>query len=259
MYQKVIMVLNSAIINEYSVKLINPVILSVLHQIFFHKGIEVAVEHALGVGGLVARAHILDEFVGMEHIGAYLGAPLYLFLLPLELRLLLAALLELDVVKTALEDSEGILAVVLLAAGLGIFDLNARGDMPHAHAGFDFVDVLPAVASAAEGVPFDVGGIDLDVDGVVHERIDKDAAEGGLPLALGIERRNAHEPVHARFGLEIAVGVVALELDGSALDSGFVALLIFGNGHLVAVALAPAEVHTHQHRGPVVGLSAACA
>ena len=64
--------------------------------------------------------------------------------------------------------------------------------------------------------------------------------------------------MHSALRLEVAVGIVALELDGGALDAGLIPFHKLGHGHLVAVALAPAHVHAHQHRTPVVGFRAAC-
>ena len=195
----------------------------------------------------------------MQHVGAYLRAPFYLLFLPLQLRLLLLALLELDVIEAGFEDAQGVLAVVLLTAGLGVLHHDARGDVAHAHAGLHLVHVLAAVAAGTEGIPFYVGRIDFDVDGVVHQRIHEHRRECGLALALGVEGRDAHQSVHSALRLEVAVGIVALELDGGALDAGLISLHKLGHGHLVAVALAPAHIHAHQHRTPVVGFGAACA
>ena len=105
----------------------------------------------------------------MEHVGTDLGAPLYLFLLPFKFGLLLLTLLEFDVVEPGLEYQQSALTVVLLASGLGILDGDAGGDMPHTHTGLDLVDILPAVASGAEGVPFYVAGVDLDIEAVIDE------------------------------------------------------------------------------------------
>ncbi len=63
--------------------------------------------------------------------------------------------------------------------------------------------------------------------------------------------------MHAGFRLQVSVCEVSLELYGAGLDSGLVAFHKFRGGHLVIVALAPADVHTHQHCAPVVGLGAA--
>jgi hypothetical protein len=58
--------------------------------------------------------------------------------------------------------------------------------------------------------------------------------------------------VHAGFGAQPAVGVVALELERGALDAGDVALGLFQHFGLEALALAVAQVHAQQHAGPVL-------
>ncbi len=64
-------------------------------QVRAHERVEVAVEHALHVAGLVARAQVLDERVGVQDVGADLRAEvdvLRLALLARDLRLALALL-----------------------------------------------------------------------------------------------------------------------------------------------------------------------
>ena len=94
-------------------------------------------------------------------------------------------------------------------------------------------------------------------DAVVDHRIDVDARERRVAARVGIERRDAHQPVHAVLGLEPAVGVAALDLDGRRLDAGLLALGLFEILDLVAVLLGPARVHAQQHVGPVLALGAA--
>ena len=92
---------------------------------------------------------------------------------------------------------------------------------------------------------------------VVDHRKNRDARKRGVPARVGIERRDPHQPVHAGFGLQPAIGVVAADLDGGGLDAGFFALGLFQIFDLEAVLLGPARVHAQQHRGPVLALGAA--
>ena len=115
----------------------------------------------------------------------------------------------------------------------------------------------PPAPPRAHGVDAHVGFVDVDLDAVVDHRIDRDAGERGVPPRIGIERRDAHQPVHAGFGLQPAIGVVALDLDGRRLDAGLFAVGLFQILDLVAVLLGPARVHAQQHRGPVLALGAA--
>jgi hypothetical protein len=63
--------------------------------------------------------------------------------------------------------------------------------------------------------------------------------------------------MHAAFGLQPAIGVVAGDLDGGGFDAGFFALGLFEIFDLEAVLFGPARVHAQQHRGPVLALGAA--
>ena len=78
-----------------------------------------------------------------------------------------------------------------------------------------------------------------------------------MPARIGIERRYPHQPMHAGFGLQPAIGVVPADLDGGGFDAGFFALRLFQIFDLEAVLLGPARIHAQQHRGPVLALGTA--
>ena len=122
---------------------------------------------------------------------------------------------------------------------------------------FGLVDVLAAGAAGAHRVDAHVGLLDVDIDAVVDHRIDVDAGERSVPARIGVERRDAHQAMHAALGLEPAVGVVALDLDGRRLDAGLFALRLLDVVDLEAVLLRPAHIHAQQHAGPVLALGAA--
>ena len=61
----------------------------------------------------------------------------------------------------------------------------------------------------------------------------------------------------AVFAFKIAVGVVALDLDGGGLDAGLFAVLIVEQRILIAVAVGPHGVHAVEHLRPVLRLGAA--
>src|SRR5205085_7306759 len=74
---------------------------------------------------------------------------------------------------------------------------------------------------------------------------------------VGIVRRDAHQPVYAALGLEPAVSVAALDLNGRRFDAGLFALGLLQELDLEAVLLGPARVHAQQHAGPILALGAA--
>jgi hypothetical protein len=119
------------------------------------------------------------------------------------------------------------------------------------------VDVLAAGTGSAIDVDPEVGRVDVDLDRVIDFRVDVDRGERGVTSAAGIERRLAHQAMDAGFGAQIAIGIVAVDLDGGALDAGDVAVGLFQQGGLEAATFAVAQVLAQQHRRPVAGLSAA--
>ncbi len=78
-----------------------------------------------------------------------------------------------------------------------------------------------------------------------------------MPARVGIVGRDAHQPMHARLGLEPAIGVLAFDLNGRRLEARLFARVAFDQLDLVALLVGPAHVHAHQHFGPVLALGAA--
>ena len=78
-----------------------------------------------------------------------------------------------------------------------------------------------------------------------------------MPPRVRIERRDAHEPVHAAFGLQPAIGVGAGDAHRRRFDAGALARALLEPFDLVAALLGPAHIHAQQHLGPVLRLGAA--
>jgi hypothetical protein len=75
-----------------------------------------------------------------------------------------------------------------------------------------------------------------------------------MASARRVERRLAHQAVHAGLGAQGAVGVVALDLDRGGLDAGDIAFGFFQQLSLEALAFGVFQVLPQQHRCPVAGL-----
>ena len=129
--------------------------------------------------------------------------------------------------------------------------------MGDAHRRIGLVDVLAAGARGAVGIDAALGFIDLDVDGIVDHRIDPDRGEAGVAARRAVIGRNAHQTVHAAFGLEPAIGVMPQHADRGRLDAGLFAVALFQPLDLVAVLFRPAGIHAQQHLRPVLRLGAA--
>jgi hypothetical protein len=145
---------------------------------------------------------------------------------------------------------------VLRAFILAVRD-EVRRDVRDAHRGIGGVDVLSALAAGAVGIDADVFGLDDDLDALVNFRRYVHAGKRRM-AALGlIERRNAHQAVHADFALEKSEGVLAIDREGRRLQPRLFAGLVVVEHGFKPLALGPAQIHAQQHIRPVLGLSAA--
>ena len=78
-----------------------------------------------------------------------------------------------------------------------------------------------------------------------------------MPLAERVEGRYAHQPVHSLFGLQVAVGVIALYLEGYVLYARLVPRQIVQLPDGPAPVLAVSGVHSVQYGYPVLSLCSA--
>ena len=194
-----------------------------------------SVEDGLGVALLDVGAVVLDQLVRMEDVAADLAAEAGVqHLAPLARELGLAPLL-LVLGEAALEDPQRRLAVRELRALVLALDDDPGGEVGDADGRVGLVHVLAAGAARAVGVDAEVGLVDLDVDVVGDERADDHLRERRVAPVRLVERREAHEPVHAALGLEDPVGVLALDGERRRLE----ARLLAGRG-LDQLGLEPA-------------------
>src|SRR5690606_12637671 len=102
---------------------------------------------------------------------------------------------------------------------------DAGRQVRDAYRGARLVDVLAARARGAVHVDAQVALVDVDLDRVIDDGIDEHAGERGVTPALRIERRDAHQAVHALLGLQVAVRILTGDLERRALDAGLFARL----------------------------------
>ena len=223
-----------------------------------HKRIQIAVHHPLHIARFHAGAQILHHAIGLEDVAANLVAPGNAALLavkPFHVGLLRVHPLR---VNPRQQQPHGRRAVLMLRTlGLRRDDQPGR-NVRDAHGGLDLVHVLAALAAGTERVHLefsrrnhDVGIALLDFRNRVH------AGETRVPAFVGVERRDAHQPVHAAFGLGKAVGVFALKQHGDALEARAFAGQRVGDLDLPAARFGPALIHARQHFRPVLRLGAA--
>ena len=130
-------------------------------------------------------------------------------------------------------------------------------DVGNTHRGFCTVNVLPTGAGGAVYVNAQVGRVNFDIDIVFDFRVNERGAEGGMTAAAGIERALTHQTMNAGFGTQPAVGVITNDLDGHGFNPCDFTFGFFDDFGLKAARFRPAQVHAHQHAGPVLGFGAA--
>jgi hypothetical protein len=95
-----------------------------------------------------------------------------------------------------------------------------------------------------------------DLDAVVHFGVDEHAAEAGVAARVAVEGRDAYQPVYAGLGTQVAVGVVAADLERAAGDACHLTVGLLQHLHLKTLALAKAHIHAHEHACPILGFGA---
>jgi hypothetical protein len=193
----------------------------------------------------------------VQHVRADLVPPADIGLGSLDLVLLRLPLADLQFVEPGAQHAHRLVPVAVLGTVVLALHDRVGGQVGDPNRRLGLVDVLAAGAGGPEHVDAQVRGIDVDLDRIVHFRIDVHRCEGRVATAAGIERRLAYQPVDAGFGAQVAVGVLAIHLDGGALDPGDIARCFLEDSGLEAAPLAIAQVLAQQHRRPVAGFGAA--
>jgi hypothetical protein len=148
----------------------------------------------------VARPQVLDHLVRLEHVASNLTAEADVLLLAAELIEPRLLLFQLQIVQPRLQDLHARGAILVLRSLVLARDDDAGGKVGDADGRIGHVDVLAAGAARPERIDSEVFVFDLDVDVVRQLRPDVDGRERRVPSRGLIERGDAHEPVHARFG-----------------------------------------------------------
>ena len=119
--------------------------------------------------------------------------------------------------------------------------------------------MLAARAGGAVDLHFDILGADVHILRVVRDFGNHfHSRKRGLAAGVRVKGGDAHEPVHAVFALEKAIGVCALNENAGGFDACLVAVEIVENFVAQAVALDPVRVHAVEHLRPILRLRAAC-
>src|SRR5690606_18967958 len=229
-----------------------PAALDPLRQGRLDERIYFTIQDCVGIAALHSGAKILDQLVGLQHVGADLMTPADVGLAGRFLVGLLFALLELKLIQTRLEHGPGNGPVLDLRTFLLARDRDPRWNMRDPDSRVGGVDVLATRARRPIGVDPAIALIDLDLDVVIDDRVDPDRGKACMAPRVGIVRRYPHETVHAGLRLEPAVRVLALDLQRRRLDAGLFTRALIDEVDPVASPLTPTDVHAGQHLRPVL-------
>ena len=169
----------------------------------------------------------------------------------------LFAFAQFDLVELGTQHLPGGFAVLMLRALAFGNHLDLGRLVDEAHGRFHLVDVLATCAARAHGLRLHIGGIEVDLDRIIHHGVNRNAGKAGVAAGVGIIGRNAHQPMHARLRLQPAESIAALDLDGGGFDASLFAIRHIHQLDLETAPLTPAAIHAKQHVGPILAFGAA--
>jgi len=216
-----------------------------------HELVQVAVHHGPDLGRLIVGPQVLHHLVGHEHIGADLVSPGDVAFIVVMFFLGGSLLFLFHVVKFGLEHLHGDLAVLELRPFDLAGDHDSRRDVRDAHGGLHLVHVLSPVPAGPEGVQLQIALVDVDLDGVVHFGDHVAGRKRRVPPRVGIERRDPHQPVRPRFGLQKTVCIRAFHEEGHPAEPRAVAGQDVRDVGLEPFGFRPAAIHPQQHVHPI--------
>src|SRR3712207_4928717 len=221
-------------------------------QVGVDKGVDVAVQHAVDVRRLLARAVVFHQLVRVEDVGPDLGPPLDVRLLPAYGGDLPLPALALELEEARPQDPHRYLAVLVLAALVLALHHDPGRQVGDPDRRVGLVDVLPAGPRGPVGVYLEVLLVYLHLHPVVYDGGYGDGGEAGVPPRGGVERADPDEPVHAPLRGEEPEGVLARDGEGGAFYAGLLVLGVLDDLQPEVPALSPAPVHPGQHLGPIL-------
>ena len=117
--------------------------------------------------------------------------------------------------------------------------------------------MLSACAAASISIDPDILVFHFNIQIFLNIRHHIQRNKGCLPLALGIKRRDTHKTVHTFLGFQIAIGILAVDLERHGLDARLVSVQHIQRIHLISLLFRPSRIHTIEHAAPVAALRAA--
>ena len=77
-----------------------------------------------------------------------------------------------------------------------------------------------------------------------------------MSASIGVEGRNANEPVDSAFGFDVAIGIGTFDTKSGLADTSPFTFGYVFNFYFKTTAFSPACIHAEKHIRPIVGLRA---
>src|SRR6266404_458373 len=195
---------------------------------------------------------IVDHRVRLEDVASDLTAEADVGFRRIQLRLVRVAFFDLSLVQLVLEHLHcGRLVLELRPLRLRA-DYCTRRKVRDTHGGARLIHVLAAGSRGAINVDPQILVANLDVDLLVHDRVDEYRRKARMPPRIRIERRDSYETMHAGLRSQESIRVRSADLEHGALYPRFLALALVEDGYLETSSLRPTDVHPHEHLSPVL-------
>ncbi len=117
--------------------------------------------------------------------------------------------------------------------------------------------MLSAGTAASVGINAKILLVNLHIQILLDIRHNIQGHKRGLALALGVERGDPHQTMHALLRLQVAVSINAVDLESHGLDARLVPVQIVQHFQGKSFSFRPPGVHTVQHAAPVAAFRAA--
>ncbi|KPW50728.1 Uncharacterized protein ALO88_05605 [Pseudomonas syringae pv. antirrhini] len=218
--------------------------------------VDIAIKHLVAVAAFDVGSQILDTR-GVQNIRANLMTPADIRLGVFERLGRCVALLHFLLIQTGPQHFHGGVLVRMLGTFVLATDHSVGRNVGNTYRRVGGVYVLTTGTRGAVGVDTQIRRVDVDFDVVIDFRRHEHGRERGVTAVAGVERALAHQTVHADFGAQPAKGIFTLDVHGSALDTGDFTGGQLHDGGVEAALVGPAQVHTQQDVGPVLGFGAA--
>ena len=145
---------------------------------------------------------------------------------------------------------------MLRAIILALYD-DVGGKMRDPDRRIGLVHMLTARPRSAIGIDPQVLVLNFNFDVIIDNRIHPGAGKAGMAARRTVIGRNTHKTVYAAFRFQPAIGIFAFDPHRHRFDSSLFPGAFLDHLQLEPATLAPAAVHPHQHRRPVLGLGPA--